>query len=406
MVTIVVVTKKESVGKDLNFRVYILAIAAFVVGTVELIIGGTLDLVANDLGVSISAAGQLITIFSVVFALSGPVLLAITGQFERKRLYIGALSIFLIGNIISAFSVNYGMLMFSRVVCAASGSLIIALSVTLASSVVEPHFRARAIGIIFMGISGSLVLGVPLGLVLGNAYGWRAPFVLISVLTVIAIACISLFLTKVPPTSVLSIREQIATLKDKKIVSAQLTSFLFLTGHLTLYAYLTPFLKDVMHVEADWISVFYFIFGIAAVLGGGLGGLLADKWGSKKSIISIIIVFACAIFILPMMTFSFPLFIIMMGLWSMLSWAISPAQQNYLIEIAPESAGIQQSLNNSALHLGIALGSTVGGVVIEKSSVIYNAWVGGGFIILALLCAIFSITRGRSTQFVKEESIV
>ena len=405
MVTIIVVTKIESVGKDLNFRVYILAIAAFVVGTVELIIGGTLDLVANDLGVSISAAGQLITIFSVVFALSGPVLLAVTGKFERKTLYVGALSIFLIGNIISAFSVNYGMLMFSRVICAASGSLIIALSVTLASSVVEPHFRARAIGIIFMGISGSLVLGVPLGLVLGNAYGWRAPFVLISVLTVMAIACISLFLTKVPPTSVLSIKEQLATLKDKNC-KCTVNIIFVLTGHLTLYAYLTPFLKDVMHVEANWISVFYFIFGIAAVIGGGFGGWLADKWGSKKSIISIIIVFACAIFILPLMTFSFPLFIIMMGLWSMLSWAISPAQQNYLIEIAPESAGIQQGLNNSALHLGIALGSTVGGVVIEKSSVMYNAWVGGGFIILALLCAIFSITRGRSTQFVKEESIV
>ena len=158
MVTIVVVTKIESVGKDLNFRVYILAIAAFVVGTVELIIGGTLDLVANDLGVSISAAGQLITIFSVVFALSGPVLLAVTGKFERKTLYVGALSIFLIGNIISAFSVNYGMLMFSRVICAASGSLIIALSVTLASSVVEPHFRARAIGIILWELVDHLYL--------------------------------------------------------------------------------------------------------------------------------------------------------------------------------------------------------------------------------------------------------
>ena len=223
----------------MNFRVYILAIAAFVVGTVELIIGGTLDLVANDLGVSISAAGQLITIFSVVFALSGPVLLAVTGKFERKTLYVGALSIFLIGNIISAFSVNYGMLMFSRVICAASGSLI-ALSVTLASSVVEPHFRARAIGIIFMGISGSLVLGVPLGLVLGNAYGWRAPFVLISVLTVMAIACISLFLTKVPPTSVLSIKEQLATLKDKNC-KCTVNIIFVLTGHLTLYAYLTPF---------------------------------------------------------------------------------------------------------------------------------------------------------------------
>ena len=87
LVTIIVVTKKR--GKDLNFRVYILAIAAFVVGTVELIIGGTLDLVANDLGVSISAAGQLITIFSVVFALSGPVLLALTGKFERKHCMLG-----------------------------------------------------------------------------------------------------------------------------------------------------------------------------------------------------------------------------------------------------------------------------------------------------------------------------
>ncbi|MEV3010869.1 MFS transporter, partial [Paenibacillus larvae] len=191
----------------------------------------------------------------------------------------------------------------------------------------------------------------------------------------------------------------------KKIVSAQLTSFLFLTGHLTLYAYLTPFLKDIMHVEAKWISLFYFIFGIAAVIGGGFGGWLADKWGSKKSIISIIIVFACAMFLLPIMTFSFPLFIVMMAIWSMLSWAISPVQQNYLIEIAPESAGIQQSLNNSALHLGIAFGSTVGGAVIKTSSVIYNAWIGAGFIILALLCAVFSITRKQFFTAEKKESI-
>lgn len=392
-------------GKSLNFRVYILAIAAFVVGTVELIIGGTLDLIADDLHVSIQAAGQLITIFSLVFALSGPFLLALTGKVERKTLYIGALFIFLLGNICSAFSFNYGMLMFSRLICAASGSLIIALSVTLASNVVEPRFRARAIGVIFMGISGSLVLGVPLGLLLGHAYGWRTPFIFISALTFLSIISIFVFLTKVPPGSVLSLKKQINTLKEKKVVSAQLTSFLFLTGHLTLYAYLTPFLKNIMHVEARWISVFYFIFGIAAVMGGGLGGWLADKWGSKKSILTIITVFACAMFLLPVMTFSFPLFLIMMALWSMLSWAISPAQQNYLIEIAPESAGVQQSLNNSALHLGIALGSTVGGAVIEASSVIYNAWIGACFVILALVCAIFSITRKPPAAAEKKESI-
>ena len=140
--------------------------------------------------------------------------------------------------------------MFSRVICAASGSLIIALSVTLASSVVEPHFRARAIGIIFMGISGSLVLGVPLGLVLGNAYGWRAPFVLISILTVMAIACISLFLTKVPPTSVLSIREQIATLKDKNR-QCTVNVVLIFNGSFNTICIFNTILKDVMHVEAN-----------------------------------------------------------------------------------------------------------------------------------------------------------
>ncbi|CAM4049365.1 major facilitator transporter [Bacillus manliponensis] len=388
----------------MNLRVYILAMAAFVVGTVELIIGGTLDLVANDLNVSISAAGQLITVFSVVFALAGPVLLAVTGKIERKKLYILALCVFLVGNILSAVSPNYAMLFVARMIGAASGSLIIALSVTLASSVVAPQFRARAIGIIFMGISGSLVLGVPIGLVLGNAYGWRAPFILIAVLTVVAIIGIMLFLTKIPPTTVLTVREQLATLKDKKIISAQLTSFLFLTGHLTLYAYLTPFLKEVVHVDANWISVFYFVFGIAAVIGGGFGGWLADKWGSKKSIISIIIAFGIALFILPMVTFSFPLFIAVMTIWSMLSWAISPAQQNYLIETAPETAGIQQGLNNSALHLGIAFGSTIGGVVIEQSSVVYNASIGGIFVILALACAVFSLTR-KQNKVVKEESV-
>lgn len=389
----------------MNFRVYILAMAAFVVGTVELIIGGTLDLVANDLNVSISAAGQLITVFSVVFALAGPVLLAATGKIERKKLYILSLCIFLVGNIISAMSPNYTALLVARMISAASGSLIIALSVTLASSVVAPQFRARAIGVIFMGISGSLVLGVPIGLVLGNAYGWRAPFILIAALTVVAIVGIALFLTKIPPTTVLSVREQLATLKDKKIVSAQLTSFLFLTGHLTLYAYLTPFLKEVLHIEASWISVFYFVFGIAAVIGGGFGGWLADKWGSAKSIISIIIAFGIALFTLPMVTFSLPLFIVIMTIWSMLSWAISPVQQNYLIEIAPETAGIQQGLNNSALHLGIAFGSTIGGVVIEQSSVVYNASVGGLFVILALACAVFSVTRKQNKVVNKKESV-
>lgn len=143
----------------------------------------------------------------------------------------------------------------------------------------------------------------------------------------------------------------------------------------------------------------YLIFGVAAVTGGGIGGTLADKFGSKPTILLVTIMFGAAIFSLPFTAFSFPLFLVVMVLWSAMSWAITPAMQSYLIESSPESSDIQQSLNNSALHFGIAFGSLVGGIVIDQATVVHNAAVGGLFVILALGAAIFSITRGSNPIF-------
>ncbi|MDQ6595704.1 MFS transporter [Bacillus salipaludis] len=386
----------------MNFSIYLLAIVSFVVGMAELIVGGILDIVSDGFGISISTAGELITVYSLVFAIASPVLLTVTAKIERKRLLLWTLLIFLIGNMIAFISPNFIVLFLSRIISAASGSLLVVLSVTIASSIVKEEYRARAIGVIFMGISGSLVLGVPIGLVIGNHFGWRSPFLFIAVLTLISMAGVYALLNKIEPRPMISLKQQLQTLKNSKTLSAQLTSVLFLTGHLTLYAYLTPFLKSTLHLDATWVSIFYFIFGISAVFGGGFGGWLADKWGSKKSILTIVTVFAVTLFVLPNVTSSITIFVIVMMIWSALSWAITPAQQNYLIETAPETSDIQQSLNNSALHIGIALGSVIGGMVINQYSVQANASVGGVFIIFALLCAIFSITR-KPTENRQEE---
>ncbi|TCP31749.1 DHA1 family purine base/nucleoside efflux pump-like MFS transporter [Scopulibacillus darangshiensis] len=382
----------------MNFRVYILAIASFVAGTVELIIGGVLDLVSNDLHVSISAAGQLITVYSLVFALAAPTLLAVTSKFERKKLYICTLFVFLIGNILAAVSPTYTWLMAARILTAASGSLVVVLSLTMAAAVTTPAYRGRAIGIIFMGISGSLVLGVPIGMVLGANFGWQAPFILISVLTVISIIGVSFFLSKIPPKPAVPLGQQLATLKNKKILSAQMISFFMLTGHMTLYAYFTPYLKNVMGLNGVLVSLFYFIFGVAAVMGGGVGGWASDKFGTARSILSIVACFGVALVLLPLTAQSIYIFTIVMILWSMLSWAISPAQQNYLIQAAPETSDIQMGLNTTAIHLGIALGSAIGGIVVESYSVHYNAWVGSAFVLLAFFCAVFSLTRPSAAE--------
>ncbi|MDL4843124.1 MFS transporter [Aquibacillus rhizosphaerae] len=376
-------------------RVYLLTIVSFVVGMVELIIGGILDLVATDLHVSLGKAGLLITVFSLVFAVAAPILLNITRHIERKRLTLFGLVVFLLGNVLAVISPSYSILLIARIISAASGSLLVVLCVTMASNIVTREYRARAIGIVFMGVSGSLVLGVPIGLMLGNAYGWRAPFILITLLTLLSIMGVYLFMSKIQPKPAIPVGAQLRTLKNHKILFAQLTTFLFLAGHLTLYAYLTPFLKEALGLNAGWVSIVYLIFGIAAVAGGGIGGTLADRFGTKPTIISVIIVFGLSIFAIPYTTFALPLFLVVMIIWSMLSWAITPAMQSYLIDSSPETSDIQLSLNNSALHFGIAFGSLIGGIVIEHASVEQNPTVGGLFVIIALGAAIYSMTSRK-----------
>src|SRR5699024_3504310 len=149
------------------------------------------------------------------------------------------------------------------------------------------------------------------------------------------------------------------------------------------------------------VSLVYLIFGFAAVAGGGVGGTLADRLGTKRTILTTIIIFGAALFTLPYTTFALPVFLVVMVIWGMMNWSITPALQSYLIESAPETSEVQQSLNNSALHFGIAFGSFIGGIVIEQTTVLHNAAAGGVLVIFALVAALISMYGGRS--FVPEK---
>ncbi|SFE73480.1 MFS transporter [Alteribacillus iranensis] len=376
-------------------RVYLFMMVAFVTGMVELIIGGILDLVAEDLHVSIGQAGLLITVFSISFALSAPILLVATSKMERKRLTLLSLLVFLLGNLAVVMSSSYAMLILARILSAASGSLLLVLCVTMASRIVTEPYRGRAIGIVFMGVSGSLVFGIPFGVFLGNAFGWRTPFLLIMILTAISMACVYVLMEKMEPRPQVSLRQQLATLRMRPVLFAQLTSFIFFVGHYTLYGYLTPFSKMTMGLDGTWVSIVYLVFGVAAVTGGGLGGMLSDRLGSRRTILFVVAMFAISLFVIPYTTFALPVFLILLIIWSALSWALTPAMQSHLIETSPETADIQQSLNNSSLHLGIAFGSLSGSIVIEQSSVDMNPTVGGVFVLLALGAAIISIKAAQ-----------
>ncbi|WP_175074865.1 MFS transporter [Terribacillus sp. AE2B 122] len=379
----------------MNFRVFILAISVISVGLVELIVGGILPTIASDLQVSIGQAGQLITVFALVYAVSGPILYTMTANIERKKLLLLTLGIFVLGNVITYMSPSFLFVMIARVITAMSTALIIVLSLTIAAKIVKQQHRAKAIGLIYMGISSSLVLGVPIGIIISDAFGWRMLFLFIGLMALLSMILIAFTLDRIEVDQVQSLKSQLKALRNKKMLTAHLTMLFLLAGHYTIYAYFTPFLESELGLNTQWISICYFIFGIAAVGGGAFGGSLADKFGSKVSIILVVASFAIILFLLPFSTVSFPLFLVVMVIWAALSWSLAPPLQNYIVETDAETAGIHQSFNNSALQIGISLGSLVGGVVNgATSSMQTTAHVGSLLVVTSLAFAIWSL---RST---------
>src|SRR5690625_5258343 len=326
-------------GLWMDKRIYLLTMIAFVVGMAELIIGGILDLIADDLHITIGQAGLFITIFSLIFAISAPILLIIYKGVERKKLTIIGLIIFFIGNLIAIFSETFTMLMLSRIVSAASGSLVVVLCINLASRMVEKAYRGRAIGLVVVGTSASLVLGLPIGVFLGQLFQWRTPFIFIAILTIVLLVAVFIYMEKINPRGVVPLRQQLATLKNNRLLFAHLTTFFFLAGHFTLYGYLTPYSQMMFQFSGTTISVLYLVYGIVAGCGGGIAGFASDRIGLKNVVYATTLFLAVILIVIPF-TSSVSLFWPILIIWGVLSWGITPPIQTHIFTISPETSDL------------------------------------------------------------------
>ncbi|MET3851336.1 MFS transporter [Paenibacillus sp. OAE614] len=379
----------------MRWKIYILAIASFLVGTSEFVIAGILDMLAKDVGVSVAAAGQLITVYSLAYAIGTPILVALTARMDRKKLMLLALSLFFIGNLITITSTGYGMLMGARIILAISTGVFMVVALTVAAKMASPGKQGGSIATVLLGFNLALILGVPLGRVVAGSYDWKVIFTGIGVLSLLAMLVLLLAIPKSEGEAPVPIREQLALFKTPRIFAALSISFFWIMGYTILYTYITPFLLTITGMSERMVSIGLFAFGLASLLGSQVGGYGVDKWGIPRTMVGSLLFHSGILFLLAAFAHHSMLVLPLLMLWSFFAWSTGPVQQVYLIGMAPQASGIILSLNTSIVQLGMAVGAVIGGVIVDSISLTAAGWLGGIGVALGLIPAVYSLTMRR-----------
>lgn len=378
--------------------VYLLALAAFLIGTIEYIITGIIQMVAHDLHVTTSTAGLLVTSLALSAAIGAPIVIALTINMDRRKILTWTLIIFIFSNFITSISHSFEMVMITRVLQGISGGTAIVVAMAVATRLVEREKRGTAIGIILMGLSSSLVLGVPIGTFLSSMIGWKALFAAIGVITLIPLIVVYRRIPSMKEQEPVTLRMQLSILKDKRILLAVAVTLFYVGGYSTLFTYLTPFLQKSANLSITEISGILLLAGICSFLGSSLGGMSADKKGPIFTIFSGITLQIMMLMLLAFVTGNLVVMVAVIMIWMIATWSTSPAQQLYLVNLVPKSPDIALSVNTSFIQFGFALGSGLGGIVLSRTSILHLSWISAGTVLLALLMTILMVAFDRISQ--------
>lgn len=374
-----------------RLNIYLLTLGAFLVGTAELVVGGILNVIADDLRISIALAGQLITAYSLAFAIGTPVLVAVTSRMARKTLLVSSLVIFIIGSLASYASSDYAVLMVSRLILGVSAGVFTVVAISSVAKLVPADKIGRAIGMIALGFGSAMALGVPIGIAVTNWWSWQMIFALLAIVSLLIMLGLIRLLPQIEGDAPVSFAKQFTVLGNPVIVSALFISFLQCMSNSILLTYLTPFLQTVLDLSSSGVGIMMLALGVAGIIGSRLGGYSVDKWGTVRMIALTLAVSVVSLAFLPLSTLSLVAGSGLITIWMLSMFMSAPALQTYFIQQAPQSSNLVLSMNLSIIHLGIAGGAGAGGLIVDSTStVLYHPWIASLTVALGLAAALVS----------------
>nr|WP_278782935.1 MFS transporter [Bifidobacterium catenulatum] len=391
---------KSDVAKErfFNLPVIVLISLSFMLGMSEFIVVGILPDIAAGLKVSEVTVGNLVSLFAFVYAPVTPLGSALSARFPRFATHLTLVGVFLIGNVLCAFAPNYGVLVVARILIALVSGTLVAIAMTYAPDVTTEQYRTKFIAWVFSGFSIASVVGVPVGTWVANTFGWRWAFHLVNVLTVALIVLMVMVLPRNSHIVKIGFLPQFRLFFDRRIQLGVLDVVFGAAATYVFYTYLTPIMRDEVHVPEQYLSVGLVIFGAACLWSNLYGGKLADRGRGVEPLTHIRPIYCAHAVLMASLIVAHwvpvygALLLVVLGMFMYLQ---NSASQVLYMDVAsqshPGSLNLAASLNSMSFNIGIAVGSAVGGLVNTHLGLMWLGPVGAIF----LLCAVGTTTLLR-----------
>ena len=362
---------------------YFFALCNLVIGSGAFVLGGILQPLARDLGISVAAAGQVMTAYAIATAVLAPVLILLTAKWPRKQAIQLALALFTAGNLVSALATDLGLLLLGRVLMGA-GAMFTAAASAYAVTLVAPALRGRALSTVFLGMSISYAVALPIGAWLGFKYGWHMPVWLCAAASLTALLAVTVLLPGGLVSQSASFAGFKTAAKQSAVLRVWLRTLLFFIAIFSVFAFVGPVLLALNAISPVQLSIVLALFGLAGIAGTLIGGWANDKFGSLATLRVQLTVLVSMMCLLPLTQGQLLATIATMVVWGIAGFGMTAPQQSRLVNLSPAEAPLLLSLNSSMLYFGTALGAVVSGALIPSVGLANLSWVGAPFGLAAL----------------------
>ncbi|MEC5343508.1 MFS transporter [Brenneria populi] len=369
--------------------IWALAVTAFAIGVAEFIVVGVLPSIAQDFAVPLSTAGGLVGIYALALALGTPVIVLALARLPRKPVMLGLIALFLAGNVLSALAASYPMLLAGRILTAVAHGSFFAIGATVAARLAPTGQASRAIALMFAGLTLAMVIGVPLGSLLGNGMGWRLPFYAVALLAAVAWLATLYRVPALAAKPAGSVSAQLAALGQPAILLMMSVTILGFGASFSAFTFVTPILTGITGFSSAGASLLLVVFGVATLIGNLAGGRLASTLGWQRALRRMLALLLLTLIALAfLMPYALPMAALLF-VWGALAFGLSPGFQAGMLETAerytPQAVDFASALNISAFNLGITLGETVGSLMVARDGMALTPWAGVALTALAQL---------------------